>query len=175
MSDTSRGEAEPHTGKVVSIVHKPEGIDPRPPDHFARVPLQTAALEPGRGIVTDCKGSRPERELNIMALESLEELRAKGYRTGPGEMGEQIIVSGIAIEQLAAGTRLWFGEEAVIEVVRPRTGCERLKQIQGCTPADVAGRVGVMARVVVGGTIRVGDAVFPIDARSPSCARSASF
>jgi MOSC domain-containing protein YiiM len=159
MSDKSRAEVEPHKGKIVSIVHKPEGIDPRPPDHFARVALQTATLEAGRGIVTDCKGSRPERQLNIMSLETLEELRARGYQTGPGEMGEQIIVSGIAVDPLAAGTQLRFGNEVVIEVLKPRTGCERLRQIQGCTPADVAGQLGVMARVVLGGTIQVGDAV----------------
>jgi MOSC domain-containing protein YiiM len=159
MSDTGRGEAEPHTGKIVSIVHKPEGIDPRPPDHYARVALQTATLEAGRGIVTDCKGSRPERQLNIMSLETLEELRARGYQTAPGEMGEQIVVSGIAVDPLAAGTLLHLGKEAVIEVLKPRTGCERLRQVQGCTPAQVAGQLGVMARVVVGGTIQVGDAV----------------
>ena len=157
-------EAKPQTGKIVSIVHKPAGIDPRPPDHYARVPLQTATLEAGRGIVTDGKGNRPERQLNIMALESLEQLRAEGYRTAPGEMGEQIVVSGINVNKLAAGTRLRFGKDAVIEVVKPRTGCDRLKQIQGCTPAQVAGRIGVMARVLAGGTIQVGDAVALIDA-----------
>jgi methyl halide transferase len=154
-----RTEAEPRTGKIASIVHTPAGIDPRPPDHYARVPLQTAILEAGCGIVTDRKGSRPERQLNVMALESLEQLRTKGYRTAPGEMGEQIVLSGIAVDQLAAGARLRLGEAVVIEVVKPRTGCDRLRHIQGCTPAEVAGRLGVMARVLVGGAIQVGDAV----------------
>jgi hypothetical protein len=154
-----RVEAEPHAGKIVSIVHTPAGIDPRPPDHYARVPLQTATLEAGRGIVTDRKGSRLERQLNVMALETLEQLRAEGYRTSPGEMGEQIVISGITIDRLAAGTRIQIGNEVVIEVLKPRTGCDRLRHIQGCTPAEVAGRLGVMARVLVGGAIQMGDAV----------------
>jgi hypothetical protein len=58
--------------------------------------LITATLEAGCGIVTDRKGRQPERQLNIMALETLEELRAAGLRTGPGEMGEQIVVSDFA-------------------------------------------------------------------------------
>jgi MOSC domain-containing protein YiiM len=74
-------------------------------------------------------------------------------------MGEQIVVSGIAVDQLAAGIRLRLGQEVVIEVLKPRTGCDRLRHIQGCMPAEVAGRLGVMARVLVGGTIQVGDAV----------------
>jgi MOSC domain-containing protein YiiM len=145
-------------GEVVSIVHKPEGIDPRPPDHYARVALDVAALQPGRGIVTDRKGANPDRPLNVMALETLEQLGAEGFRTAPGQMGEQLVVSGIPLGRLAPGTRLRLGEEAIIEVIKPRTGCERLRSIQGCTPAQVAGRLGVMARVLRGGTIRVGDA-----------------
>jgi MOSC domain-containing protein YiiM len=145
--------------RIVSIVHTPAGIEPRPVDHYARVPVAVAELQAGRGIVTDRKGSGPERQLNVMALETLEQLRAEGYRTAPGEMGEQIVISGIDVNRLAAGTRLRLGADAVIEVDKPRTGCDRLRQIQGCTPAAVAGRLGVMARVLVGGSVRVGDAV----------------
>jgi MOSC domain-containing protein YiiM len=148
--------------RIVSIVHTPEGIDPRPADRYARVPLEVAALEAGRGIVTDRKGARPERQLNVMAAETLAQLGAEGYRTAPGEMGEQLVVAGLDVNRLAAGARLQLGGAAVIEVLKPRTRCERLRQIQGCTPAHVAGRLGVMARVLVGGTIRVGDAVAQI-------------
>lgn len=143
---------------MVSIAHTPAGIDPRPPDHYARVALDVAALQPGRGIVTDRKGARPERQLNVMARETLDQLGAEGYRTGPGEMGEQLVLAGLDVNRLPAGTRVRLGEEAVIEVIQPRTGCDRLRRVQGCTPAAVKGRLGVMARVLTGGTIRVGDA-----------------
>src|SRR5436190_18524933 len=146
-------------GKIVSIVHTPAGIDPRPADHYARVPVEVATLENGRGIANDRKGGRPQRHLNVMAAETLEQLHAEGYRTAPGEMGEQIVVSGIDIAALAAGTQLRLGEVAIIEVVQPRTGCARRQHIQGCTPAHVAGSLGMMARVLNGRTIRVGDAI----------------
>ncbi len=150
-------------GKVVSIGHKPEGIDPRPQDHYARVPLAAATLEPGRGIVTDRKGKNPDRQLNVMAQETLDQLAAEGYRTGPGQMGEQLVVSGLALDRLAPGVQLRLGEEAVIEVIKRRAGYSRLQNIQGCTPAQVAGGLGVMARVLRGGSIRVGDAVELLD------------
>jgi MOSC domain-containing protein YiiM len=143
-------------GKIVSIVHKPAGIDPRPLDHYARVPVHEATLAAGRGIVTDRKGSNARRQLNVMAQETLEQLRAEGYRTGPGKMGEQIVIAGIDIDRLPGGTRIQLGDEVVIEVVKPRTGCERLQRIQGCTPTQLDGRLGVMARVMSGGIIRVG-------------------
>ena len=146
-------------GKIVSIVHTPAGVEPRPTDHYARVPVDMATLAAGRGIVTDRKGTSSRRQLNIMAHETLDQFRAEGYRTGPGQMGEQLVVAGIDIDRLPAGTQLQLGDEVVIEVDKPRTGCDRLQRIQGCTPAMVAGRLGVMARVVTGGTIRVGDDV----------------
>ena len=145
-------------GKIVSIVHTPSSIDPRPRDHYARVPLEVATLEVGRGIVTDRKGSNAERQLNVMALETLEQLGAEGFRTAPGQMGEQIVLAELDLDGLPAGTRVQLGEEVIIEVLMARTGCDRLRQIQGCTPAAVAGRLGVIARVLSGGTIRIGDA-----------------
>jgi hypothetical protein len=75
-------------GKIVSVVHKPEGIDPHPPDHFARVRLEVATLQAGRGIVTDRKGANPDRQLNVMARETLEQLADEELRTAPGQMGE---------------------------------------------------------------------------------------
>src|SRR5262249_2747588 len=146
-----------HMATVVSIVHTPDGIDPHPPDRYARVPIDVAVLEAGRGIVTDRKGGRPERQLNVMALETLAQLRTEGYRTAPGEMGEQIVVAGMDFGRLGGGTQVRLGDSAVIEVQKARAGCDRLRRIQGCEPAAVAGRLGVMARVMTGGTIRVGD------------------
>ena len=146
-------------GRIVSIAHTPAGIDPRPPDHYARVALDEAVLAVGRGIVSDRKGGNPRRQLNVMARETLGQLTAEGYRTAPGAMGEQLVIAGIAIDRLPPGARLQLGDEAIIEVDKARTGCERLQHIHGCTPAMVAGRLGVMARVLSGGTIRVADEV----------------
>jgi MOSC domain-containing protein YiiM len=146
-------------GNVVSIVCTPEGIDPRPPDHYARVPRESALLAPGRGIEGDRKGGSEKRQLNVMAAETLAQLCGEGFRTGPGEMGEQLVVSGIGVDGLAAGTQLRIGAEVIIEVTLPRTGCARFEHIQGKPASAVAARLGVMARVVAGGTLRVGDAV----------------
>jgi MOSC domain-containing protein YiiM len=118
-----------------------------------------ATLEAGRGIVGDRKGSSRERQLNVMAAETLALLGDEGCHVAPGEMGEQVVISNIPIDQLAKGTRLRIGAEALIEVVKRRTGCARLEHIQHCSRSDVAGRLGVMARVMIGGSIRVGGTV----------------
>ncbi|HKA05626.1 MAG TPA: MOSC domain-containing protein [Gemmataceae bacterium] len=144
---------------IVSIAYKPADIESKPPDRFARVPVETVELVAEKGIAGDRKGTGRERHLNVMARDTLDGLTADGCKTAPGEMGEQIVVAGIDIDCLPAGTRLRFGSEAVIEVVNQRTGCERLEHIQKIAIRATTGRLGVMCRVERGGTIRVGDEV----------------
>jgi MOSC domain-containing protein YiiM len=142
---------------VVSIVYRPKGTG-RPQDRYSRVPAERVKLVEFRGIQGDMKASATTRQLNVMCAETLSELGAEGFRVAPGEMGEQIVVAGVAPEALVPGARLKLGG-AVIEVVEPRTGCARFEMIQGKPRGLVRGRLGVIARVVGGGDLAVGDAV----------------
>jgi len=144
---------------VVSIVYKPESIAPEPERHYLRVPLNSAKLVAGYGIEGDHKGGNPKRNLNIMSFETLEELHKVGFKIQPGEMGEQLIIKGLDVGELKAGDQFQVGEQACIEVVSQRTGCDHFERIQGKSPQLAAGRMGVMAKVVTGGVIAVGDLV----------------
>ena len=145
---------------IISIVYQPEDqAYGETRTDYIRTPLQNAKLVAGHGILGDRKaGHNPERQLNVLSQEWLEAVGTKGYRNGPGQFGEQIIVSDLPVEKLTPGTQLQLGESARIEVVKTRTGCERLeaaqrKSIQGLGP------IGVMAKVVTDGVIEVGDSV----------------
>jgi MOSC domain-containing protein YiiM len=141
--------------EVYSLVYKPE--DQNAADHYTRLPLESAHLVVGHGIKGDLNGKgNPNRQLNVMSYETLLDLREEGFKTNPGEMGEQIILRGLDINTLEAGTRVQLGDSAVIEVIKLRTGCERFEAIQGHPRSHTAGRLGVMARVVVEGVVKVG-------------------
>jgi MOSC domain-containing protein YiiM len=144
---------------IVSIVYSPTHLPAEPEDYYQRVPAAEAELKVGKGIVGDRKGGSPKRQLNIMAAEELAALAALGFQTGPGQMGEQIVLSGIDLAGLEPGARVQLGETACIEVVSHRTGCDRFEHIQGHARGEAAGRLGVMAKVVAAGPIAVGDAV----------------
>lgn len=147
--------------QITSISYRPANAPAKPEDRYTRLPLQQAQLVQGYGIEGDRKGGNPNRHLNIMARETLDELGGEGFMVAPGQMGEQIVVGGLGenLNALAEGTRLQFGEHAIIEVVEPRTGCDRFEAIQHKHPKAAAGRLGVMARVVHSGAIRVGDPI----------------
>ena len=144
---------------VTGIVYKPEGTVPEPEDHYLRTPLESANLIAGHGIEGDRKGGNPKRNLNIMSSETLEALHEEGFSTLPGQMGEQIVIQGLDVGKLAVGDKLKIGDAIIVEVISHRTGCQRFEHIQGKSPQEAAGRMGVMAKVVSGGIIAVGDSV----------------
>jgi MOSC domain-containing protein YiiM len=144
---------------VVSLVYTPAGIEQRPEGRFARVPIERAVLVEGHGIAGDNKGRGDSRQLNVMLAEVVEQLRADGFRTAPGELGEQVVIAGLDARSVVPGARLLLGESAIIEIVYARIPCSRFARVQG-KPKDTArGRIGYMARVVQGGEVAVGSAV----------------
>ena len=111
---------------VTSIVYKPAGTASDQKDHYLRIPLNSARLVDGYGIEGDRKGGNPKRNLNIMSYETLEALREEGFSTLPGQMGEQIVIKGLDVGQLAEGDQLQIGDHTCVEVVNHRTGCQRI-------------------------------------------------
>lgn len=147
--------------EVISIVYKPEGSESRP-NSYTRLPLTEAQLIAGYGIEGDAKGGGTERHLNIMSDETLAALNAEGFLTKPGELGEQLIVKGLDVDSLPVGTRLKIGEAALVEVAVPRTGCAVFERHQSKSPKLATGRLGVLAKVIEGGKIRVGDPIVTV-------------
>lgn len=142
---------------VTSIVYRPLKSG-RPQDRYERVPVERVQLEPFKGIVGDQKGGSGSRQLNVMRAETMAELGAEGFKAGPGELGEQIVVAGLDPAALTEGARLKLGA-AVIEIGIPRTGCARFEMIQGKARELAKGRLGSLATVITGGAVAVGDAV----------------
>ena len=152
---------------IFSIAFTPRDVERRPTDHYARVPVEHATLVEQRGIEGDVKGSGGSRQLNVMRAETLAELAGEGRKVNPGQMGEQLVIAGLDAETLVEGTQLQLGDVAIIEVGIPRTGCSRFEYIQGTTKQSVAGRLGALARVAVGGEIAVGDEVTVVRGGAP--------
>src|SRR3954471_18470839 len=148
---------------VKSIVYKPKDGSSEHEANVAkgylRQPLQDANLIEGHGIEGDRKGGNPNRNLNVMDETTQAELAAEGYPTGAGVLGENVILSGIDLRTLPEGTQLRLGDEAVIALGKPRIPCEQLTPLDARMPENVAGRMGVMCRVVKSGHVSVGDAV----------------
>ena len=155
--------------QIYSIVYQPDdqNVPERQEDYF-RLPLEAARLIAGHGIQGDRKaGKHPDRQLNLLSYEWLQQAGQGGYRSQPGEFGEQIIIQGLALNELNPGARLRIGDQAIVEIVKPRTGCDRLQAAQPL-PVKALGPIGVMARVIQSGDIRTGDGVQLLVAAPPA-------
>ena len=157
--------------QLISIAYQPrDRAYDDPMSDFIRVPVETATLVANHGLEGDQKaGHNKTRQVNLLSAEWLAARAAEGYRAGPGQFGEQIIIEGLAVETLPAGTLLAIGPEAIIAITKGRTGCERLQAVQP-KPTTGLGPIGALARVVMGGPIRVGDTVRVLEAAGDQAA-----
>jgi TatD DNase family protein len=145
--------------EIRSIAYRPEqSTAPLPAAGYLRVALTEATLVEGRGIEHDAN-ARPHRNLNVMDAVTLAELAAESFPTAPGALGENIVVEGLDLRTLPVGAQLQIGEQAVIEITAPRTGCVKLHAVDARMPEQTQGRVGVMCEVIKAGRIKVGDTV----------------
>jgi MOSC domain-containing protein YiiM len=108
------------------------------------------------------------RQVHLIHAELHDELQQRGFAVSAGQMGENITTRGVDLLRLPTGTRLRFGESAVVELTGLRNPCQQLEQIQtGLLAAvldhDAQGRLirkaGVMAIVLTDGEVRPGDAI----------------
>src|SRR4051812_4853899 len=91
MSETSGAS-------IVSIAYTPAGIERKPKDSYGRAAVPRATLVADHGIEGDRKARGGQRQLNVMRAEMVEQLQAEGYRTAPGELGEQLVIRGLPAE-----------------------------------------------------------------------------
>jgi MOSC domain-containing protein YiiM len=108
------------------------------------------------------------RQVHLLPIELFDELLPKGFPVWPGELGENVTTRGLDLPALPAGTRLRLGNDATIELTGLRNPCSQIDKFQpGLMAAvldrDAQGRLvrkaGVMAVVLQGGEVRVGDPI----------------
>lgn len=117
------------------------------------------------GVRGDAHAEGGIRQVSLLALESIEKMRAAGVEVKPGDFAENITTRGLAVHQLPVGTRLRVGREAELTVTQIGKGCHK-----GCAIRDLVGdcimpREGIFARVDKGGLVRPGD---PIEVIHPA-------
>jgi MOSC domain-containing protein YiiM len=108
------------------------------------------------------------RQVHLLPAELLEELRGRGFRLQPGDVGENLLTGGIDLMGLPTGTRLHLGETATVEVTGLRNLCAQLDRFQaGLTAAmldrapdgSLLRRAGIMGIVQADGVVRPGDVI----------------
>ncbi len=129
--------------------------------HIARVkgtpsdPVQEATALSGLGLEGDrsaYEGSM--RQVLFMDKETLDE-----FGLAPGQIKENITVTGLDMTRTKAGQVFFIGDDVTMEIVGECEPCGKMDAIQPGLMDKIDGRRGMLAMVINGGNIKVGDTV----------------
>jgi MOSC domain-containing protein YiiM len=105
------------------------------------------------------------RQVHLISGELLDEVNQAGLEVGPGDLGENMTTRGIALTALPVGTVLQIGE-ALLGLTGLRNPCRQIDRFRPgllgqLTDTTGAGhhRAGVMAVVLLGGEVGIGDRI----------------
>ncbi len=121
-------------------------------------PIAEGLLEKEYGMVGDAHASSEwHRQVSLLAVSSIEKMRALGLDLKYGDFAENLTVEGMELVSLPVGTRMAVGKEVILEVTQIgkecHKGCAIMQQVGKC----VMPQEGIFARVIMGGVVRAGD------------------
>ncbi len=129
--------------------------------HIARVketpsdPVQEATAISNQGLEGDrsCKPGAL-RQVLVMDKETLEEFDLR-----PGQIKENITTTGLDLSQTKAGQVLFIGDQVTMELVGECEPCGKMDAIRQGLQESLNHRRGMLATVINGGPIKVGDSI----------------
>ena len=99
------------------------------------------------------------RQVSLLAKESIEKIRTKGLDVSYGDFAENLTTEGIDLPSLPIGTRLKVGKKVLLEVSQIGKVCHNRCNIFYTVGDCVMPREGIFAKVLTGGKIKVNDRI----------------
>ena len=128
--------------------------------HIARVkgtpsdPVQKATAISGLGL----EGDRSAYEGNIRQVLFVDKEILDGFGLEPGQVKENITVTGLNVAQVQPGQVFTIGD-VTLEAVGDCEACGKMDAIRMGLKDELQGKRGMLAKVINGGGIKVGDSV----------------
>lgn len=117
-------------------------------------------LKEDYGLVGDAHADCcTHRQVSLLAMESINEMKGLGFEVGPGDFAENLTTQGLELVSLPLGTRISIGKDVVLEITQIgkecHSGCAIYRQIGKC----IMPKEGIFARVIRGGFVKARDQV----------------
>ena len=126
-------------------------LKPKSGEPMEAVSIVTAVS--GEGILGDASYGKRNRQMLLIDSETLSE-----FQLNPGDVRENVTLANFDLTQLSPQDQVQLGE-IVLAVTGPCEPCWQLDEIRPGLSSDIKGRRGVLATVVRGGELRVGDPI----------------
>jgi len=128
-----------------------------------KIPVESIRLVEDFGVEGDAHAGS-ERQVSLLALESIQKMQQKGLKVGPGDFAENIVTEGMDLLILCPGTKLKIGDKVLLEISQIGKECHNRCAIYYQAGDCVMPREGIFAKVVLGGEIKPGDKIEVIKA-----------
>jgi MOSC domain-containing protein YiiM len=113
----------------------------------------TVAAVAGHGLEGCAHANPPRREILLVSKQHLDALDVQ-----PGAIRENVTVEGVDVHDWPVGQRVRVGG-AVLEVTMVCDPCSRMDELRPGLRAEIDGKRGMLAHVVEGGEIALGDSI----------------
>ena len=129
--------------------------------HIARVKgtpsdqVQEATAISGLGL----EGDRSAYEGNTRQVLFVDKEILDGAGLVPGQVKENITVTGMNVSQIRPGQVFTIGDAVTLEAVGDCEACGKMDAIRMGLMDEIQGKRGMLAKVINGGSIKVGDSV----------------
>lgn len=117
-----------------------------------------ALLLEGLGLRGDAHAGFTHRQVSLLSLEDIEEMRDRIPNVGPGAFAENLTLKGFDVGCLAVGDRLAVGD-AILEVTQIGKNCHNECEIYKLAGECIMPKKGTFCSVIKSGTVRKGDPV----------------
>ncbi|CEH35072.1 MOSC domain-containing protein [Romboutsia lituseburensis] len=122
-----------------------------------KVPVDKAEIKLNHGIVNDAHAGNWHRQISMLASESIDKMKQKGFNHLKfGDFAENITTQGIEVYLLPIGSKLRIGE-CEVEVTQIGKKCHSGCEIKKITGDCVMPREGIFVKVIKEGNIKIND------------------
>lgn len=122
-----------------------------------KVPVDKAEIKLNHGIVNDAHAGNWHRQISMLASESIDKMKQKGFNHLKfGDFAENITTQGIEVYLLPVGSKLRIGE-CEVEVTQIGKKCHSGCEIKKITGDCVMPREGIFVKVIKEGYIKIND------------------
>jgi MOSC domain-containing protein YiiM len=111
---------------------------------------------PDHGIEGDAHAGSGDRQVSLLAIESIDKIIAKGLDVGPGDFAENVTTKGVELHTLPLGTKFLLDGGVELLVTQIGKVCHERCAIYYEAGDCVMPREGIFCRVIKGGAVQVG-------------------
>jgi len=121
--------------------------------------IEQAELIENYGIKDDAHAGDWHRQLSFLASESIENAGSEAFKLNFGDFAENISTTGIDWKNQPIGQAFKLGEDALVQITQIGKECHKKCAIYYRTGDCIMPKEGVFAKILKGGTIKIGDRI----------------